>query len=177
MSKFQSSLLSLPLATLHRRTMGLLRDKDVITSEGNLTDFELLREIWFDFYPRNKNTNRTSSGFEHVFLSEIKKGKIIGWVRVEAERVWVDRPKEDYFRLTSVETLILLKLITILPFTGNLCRLHNWLYFHEFEKVGKLDYLGWYGTRNIEDVSSECWKIYFYSCAMFLTLDSINLTN
>lgn len=73
-----SFLLSL-FATLHRRTMGLLRDKDVITSEGNLTDFELLREIWFDFYPRNKNTNRTSSGFEHVFLSEIKKGKIIGW--------------------------------------------------------------------------------------------------
>lgn len=39
---------------------------------------ELIRRIWFDFYPRNKNTSMTSSGFEHVFLSEVKRGKIIG---------------------------------------------------------------------------------------------------
>lgn len=50
----------------------------------------LLRRLWFDFYPRNKNTEQTSSGFEHVFLAEEKKGKIIGlhnWIYfAEAEK-------------------------------------------------------------------------------------------
>lgn len=50
----------------------------------------MIKEIWFEFYPRNKNTLMTSSGFEHVFLSEIKKGKIIGlhnWIYfAEAEK-------------------------------------------------------------------------------------------
>lgn len=52
--------------------------------------FQMIKEIWFEFYPRNKNTLMTSSGFEHVFLSEIKKGKIIGlhnWIYfAEAEK-------------------------------------------------------------------------------------------
>lgn len=52
--------------------------------------FELIKRLWFDFYPRNKNTTKTSSGFEHVFLSEIKRGKIIGlhnWIYfAEAEK-------------------------------------------------------------------------------------------
>lgn len=40
--------------------------------------FAMIRTLWFDFYPRNKNTTVTSSGFEHIFLSEVKRGKVIG---------------------------------------------------------------------------------------------------
>jgi Endoribonuclease XendoU len=40
--------------------------------------YDMIKTLWFDFYPRNKNTTSTSSGFEHIFLSEVKKGKVIG---------------------------------------------------------------------------------------------------
>lgn len=60
------------------------------TLETHEDRFQMIKEIWFEFYPRNKNTFMTSSGFEHVFLSEIKKGKIIGlhnWIYfAEAEK-------------------------------------------------------------------------------------------
>lgn len=39
--------------------------------------FNLLKKIWFDMYPRTRG-NVGSSGFEHVFLNEIKYGKPIG---------------------------------------------------------------------------------------------------
>lgn len=42
---------------------------------------EYLRNMWFELYPRSKG-KLTSSGFEHVFLSEIKRGKISGNMRV-----------------------------------------------------------------------------------------------
>lgn len=63
--------------------MSFLEEKKLI---GNHSHFSLLKSIWFDFYPRNKGTKQTSSGFEHVFLSEIKKNKIIGlhnWIYFE----------------------------------------------------------------------------------------------
>lgn len=57
--------------------MDFLEQKQFVSSEPK-EQFDLIKRLWFDFYPRNKNTMKTSSGFEHVFLSEIKKGKIIG---------------------------------------------------------------------------------------------------
>lgn len=58
--------------------MEFLESKNLV---GNTTadHFTLLDTMWFELYPRNKGTNATSSGFEHVFLSEIKKGKVIGF--------------------------------------------------------------------------------------------------
>lgn len=44
----------------------------------DLRDFkDILREIWFNMYSRGGG-RVGSSGFEHVFLTEIKKGKISG---------------------------------------------------------------------------------------------------
>lgn len=57
--------------------MEFLVRKELISAEPK-DQFNYIKQIWFDFYPRNKNTTQSSSGFEHVFLSEIKKGKIIG---------------------------------------------------------------------------------------------------
>lgn len=57
---------------------------------GKDSQFDLIKRLWFEFYPRNKNVTLSSSGFEHVFLSEVKKGKIIGlhnWIYfAEAEK-------------------------------------------------------------------------------------------
>lgn len=53
-------------------------DEKKLLSNKTSSDYALLKNAWFDFYPRNKGTNATSSGFEHVFLTEIKKNKVIG---------------------------------------------------------------------------------------------------
>lgn len=66
--------------------MNFLERKGFVNKDSR----DLIKELWFDFYPRNKNVTRTSSGFEHVFLSEVKKRKIIGlhnWIYfAEAEK-------------------------------------------------------------------------------------------
>lgn len=72
-----------------RHAMDFLEQKGSVAADRK-AHFELIKRLWFAFYPRNKNTTKTSSGFEHVFLSEIKKGKIIGlhnWIYfAEAEQ-------------------------------------------------------------------------------------------
>ena len=40
---------------------------------------KLLKAIWFNQYPRKRRAKiNTSCGFEHVFLGELKDGKVIG---------------------------------------------------------------------------------------------------
>lgn len=41
------------------------------------SQFDLLKKIWFGMYPRTGG-NVGSSGFEHVFLNEMKYGSPIG---------------------------------------------------------------------------------------------------
>lgn len=65
--------------------------------------------MWFTQYSRGHG-RLGSSGFEHVFLAEIKDRSILG--------------------------------------------LHNWIYFHEQEKLGHLDYKGHINKLNLEKVSS-----------------------
>lgn len=38
-----------------------------------------IKEIWFDFYPRGSGSALGSSGFEHSFVGEIKKGAVSGF--------------------------------------------------------------------------------------------------
>lgn len=70
--------------------MEFLEQKKIVTKDPK-DHFKLIKELWFDFYPRNKNTTKTSSGFEHIFLAEVKKGKVIGlhnWIYfAEAEKL------------------------------------------------------------------------------------------
>lgn len=42
------------------------------------SQFNLLKRLWFDMYPRTYDGTVGSSGFEHVFLNELKHGKPIG---------------------------------------------------------------------------------------------------
>ncbi|XP_044746659.1 poly(U)-specific endoribonuclease homolog [Coccinella septempunctata] len=69
-----------------RETRKFLMDRGAIT--GNEREFEkLLYEMWFNLYPRAKN-KLGSSGFEHVFLGELKKGDVSGlhnWLYFERE--------------------------------------------------------------------------------------------
>lgn len=37
-----------------------------------------MKKIWFDMYPRTRRGNIGSSGFEHVFLNELKRDSPIG---------------------------------------------------------------------------------------------------
>lgn len=62
------------------------------------THRELLKTIWFRLYSRGQG-KIGSSGFEHIFLTELKNDQISG--------------------------------------------LHNWIYLHEEEKAGRLDYKGY----------------------------------
>lgn len=74
---------------LFRLTMEFLERQGFVAADPK-EHFKLVQRLWFDFYPRNKNTKQTSSGFEHIFLAEVKKGKIIGlhnWIYfADAER-------------------------------------------------------------------------------------------
>ncbi|XP_055299566.1 endoribonuclease CG2145-like [Sitodiplosis mosellana] len=56
--------------------MNFLHKKGYIRSSRD-AQFDLLRDIWFGMYPRTRG-NIGSSGFEHVFLNEMKYGSPIG---------------------------------------------------------------------------------------------------
>lgn len=68
--------------------MNFLQQKGVVTLDPQ-THRELLKTIWFNLYSRG-NGKIGSSGFEHVFLSEVKDATVIGlhnWVYfAEAEK-------------------------------------------------------------------------------------------
>ncbi|XP_075409129.1 uridylate-specific endoribonuclease [Tenrec ecaudatus] len=60
---------------------GFLRGKNRYSSEQEFVGD--LKNMWFGLYSRSKQ-ERDSSGFEHVFSGEIKKGKVTGfhnWIR------------------------------------------------------------------------------------------------
>jgi poly(U)-specific endoribonuclease len=56
--------------------MNFLQQKNVVTADP-ATHKELLKTIWFNMYSRGGG-KISSSGFEHVFMSEIKNGTVIG---------------------------------------------------------------------------------------------------
>jgi hypothetical protein len=58
--------------------MTFLESKSLVQNHTE-SHFCLLKRLWFDLYPRGKGRNATSSGFEHVFLAESKKKKLIGF--------------------------------------------------------------------------------------------------
>jgi poly(U)-specific endoribonuclease len=53
------------------------------------TEFRnLLRNIWFDLYSRSHGSSPDSSGFEHVFVGEVKNGEVSGfhnWIQFYLE--------------------------------------------------------------------------------------------
>ncbi|KAI8125385.1 putative poly(U)-specific endoribonuclease [Lucilia cuprina] len=80
-----------------RQAMLFLQQKDIVSPDPK-THRDLVKELWFTQYSRGSG-KIGSSGFEHVFVNEVKNGTIIG--------------------------------------------LHNWVYFHDEEKAGHLDYKGY----------------------------------
>ncbi|XP_004518357.1 poly(U)-specific endoribonuclease homolog [Ceratitis capitata] len=82
--------------SMMKHTMRFLQQKGRVSAEHN-AQLQLLKSIWFTQYSRSKG-RMGSSGFEHVFLAELREESILG--------------------------------------------LHNWIYFHEQEMQGNLDYKG-----------------------------------
>ncbi|XP_036341580.1 poly(U)-specific endoribonuclease homolog [Rhagoletis pomonella] len=82
--------------SIMNHTMRFLQQKDLVSSDYN-DQLQLLKHIWFTQYSRFKG-RMGSSGFEHVFLAEVREDTILG--------------------------------------------LHNWVYFHDQEQQGNLDYKG-----------------------------------
>lgn len=56
--------------------MNFLTQKGIVTADPQ-THRELLKTIWFNLYSRGMG-KIGSSGFEHVFLSEVKNGTVMG---------------------------------------------------------------------------------------------------
>lgn len=66
--------------------MSFLQQKDVVTADP-ATHKELLKTLWFGMYSRGQG-KISSSGFEHVFLSEVKNGTVLGlhnWIYLAEE--------------------------------------------------------------------------------------------
>jgi poly(U)-specific endoribonuclease len=63
----------------------------------SLSEFrELLFKIWFELYNRSRGGHADSSGFEHVFVGEVKDGDVSGfhnWIQFYLEEM---RGKVDY---------------------------------------------------------------------------------
>lgn len=66
--------------------MSFLQQKGVVTADPQ-THREFLRTIWFGLYSRGMG-KIGSSGFEHVFVSEVKNGTVMGlhnWIFLSQE--------------------------------------------------------------------------------------------
>ena len=72
---------------------------------ASLSGFKkLLQKIWFDLYRRNRNGRNDSSGFEHVFVGEIKDGKVSGmhnWIQLYLEERKGDLDYQGYIKPKS----------------------------------------------------------------------------
>lgn len=68
--------------------MNFLMQKGIVTADP-ATHRDVLKTIWFNLYSRGMG-KIGSSGFEHVFLSEVKNGTVMGlhnWIYMsEAEK-------------------------------------------------------------------------------------------
>lgn len=66
--------------------MSFLQQKGIVTLDP-ATHKDLLKTLWFGMYSRGLG-KISSSGFEHVFMSEIKDGSVIGlhnWIYFSEE--------------------------------------------------------------------------------------------
>eukprot|EP00529_Nitzschia_sp_RCC80_P023058 CAMPEP_0113489350 /NCGR_PEP_ID=MMETSP0014_2-20120614/26483_1 /TAXON_ID=2857 /ORGANISM="Nitzschia sp." /LENGTH=476 /DNA_ID=CAMNT_0000383083 /DNA_START=104 /DNA_END=1534 /DNA_ORIENTATION=+ /assembly_acc=CAM_ASM_000159 len=84
--KFLSAVLqTAPMQYCHQYLVANCKEMDIPESRSEFQ--ELLYKIWFELYRREGRSN-DSSGFEHVFVGEIKDGKISGmhnWVQIYLE--------------------------------------------------------------------------------------------
>ncbi|XP_055676866.1 endoribonuclease CG2145-like [Lutzomyia longipalpis] len=97
-----------------RAAMLFLQRKEKVTADP-ATHKDLLKTIWFSMYSRGQG-RIGSSGFEHVFLAEIKNNSVIG--------------------------------------------LHNWIFLHDVEKSGHLDFKGYIRKQDL-GTSGSIAKIRF----------------
>lgn len=59
-----------------RHLMTFLRDKGIVTPDPK-QQRDVLKQTWFNMYSRGQG-KIGSSGFEHIFLSEIKNNEVSG---------------------------------------------------------------------------------------------------
>nr|XP_032527836.1 poly(U)-specific endoribonuclease homolog [Danaus plexippus plexippus] len=71
-----------------RHLMTFLKDKGYVSPDPKLQR-DFLKQIWFGLYSRGKG-KISSSGFEHIFVSELKNGEVSGlhnWIYFSREEV------------------------------------------------------------------------------------------
>uniref|UniRef100_S4P3D5 Poly(U)-specific endoribonuclease-like protein n=1 Tax=Pararge aegeria TaxID=116150 RepID=S4P3D5_9NEOP len=82
---FMDALMS---TSVIRHLMNFLKDKGYVTPDPK-QQRDFLKQIWFGLYSRGKG-KISSSGFEHIFVSELKNGEVSGlhnWLYFSKEEV------------------------------------------------------------------------------------------
>lgn len=106
--------------TVMRHAMHFLQQKGVADPDS-AKHRELLKTMWFNTYSRGKG-KIGSSGFEHVFLTELKNNTLQG--------------------------------------------MHNWIYFHDEEKEGRIDYKGYMKKLPLGNVSLTLSLFCIHGCLL-----------
>lgn len=101
---------------------------------------QLLHKIWFELYRREES--RDSSGFEHVFVGEIKVGSLI------TDMEFVCAP------CCAVHSNVATSLLVARQ-NGKVSGFHNWIRFYLEEKAGNVDYRGYIKPRGSNEARTN----------------------
>lgn len=103
--------------------------------------------MWFGLYSRGKG-KLSSSGFEHVFVSELRNSEVLGKIKL-----FIYRTTNMYVCMCFYRDLSVFIVFLLYDFSEWFSGLHNWIYFAKEESENRVNYLGYLKYQKLGDVS------------------------